>query len=169
MPSLSTRSKWLVPVLVAFTFLTQGSAWAIGQQCIGCGSSAPVTAPARPHIAASSLLVRQAPPARSVTVTVAPAPIQQAPAPRVARSDSGFGVWDCIAEKESGGNWGDRSGGFEGGLQFLNSTWLSAGGGRYAQHAYDATPAQQVEVARSWLAQTSWDQWPNTSRACGVR
>lgn len=79
------------------------------------------------------------------------------------------GVWDRIAACESGGRWDDTRGGYEGGLHFLNSTWLRAGGGRFAQHAYQATREQQIAVAESWLARTSWAQWPVCSRKVGVR
>lgn len=79
------------------------------------------------------------------------------------------GVWDRIAACESGGNWHARGGMFEGGLQFLPSTWAAAGGHRYARHAYDATREQQIRVARAWLARTSWDsQWPACSRRLGL-
>jgi hypothetical protein len=78
-------------------------------------------------------------------------------------------IWDLIAQCESGGRWDDRRGGYEGGLHFLNSTWLRAGGGRYALHAYDATREQQIEIAQSWLERTSWSQWPVCSRKVGAR
>lgn len=91
--------------------------------------------------------------------------------PRSPRSRPGApsgSIWDCIAHYESGGNWADTSGGYEGGLQFLHSTWVSAGGRRYAEHAYQATREQQIAIATEWLAQTSWRQWPNTSKMCGL-
>lgn len=168
---LTSRAKSLVPLIAALLISSQGTAAALGQQCIGCDVRDPGPVAVRNHLPASALLLEA--PATLVlphpavaTRTSAPSPPQAAPAPGGAVS--GFGIWDCIAAHESGGNWRDASGGYEGGLQFLNSTWLAAGGGRFARHAYDATPAQQVEIARSWLARTSWSQWPNTSRACGV-
>jgi hypothetical protein len=57
---------------------------------------------------------------------------------------------------------------FEGGVQFLNSTWLAYGGGEYAQHAYDATKAQQIRVAERLLAAAGWGQWPVCSRRVGL-
>lgn len=65
--------------------------------------------------------------------------------------------------------WDDQRGGYEGGLHFLNSTWLRAGGARYAAHAFLATAAQQIEIARAWLARTSWARWPKCSRLVGAR
>ena len=71
-------------------------------------------------------------------------------------------VWYAIAQCESGGNWHINTGnGFYGGLQFMTSTWLAYGGGRYAPRADLATPAQQVAVA----SQMSYSHWP----VCGAR
>ena len=56
-------------------------------------------------------------------------------------TSGGNGVWDSVARCESGGNWSMNSGnGFTGGLQFMTSTWLAQGGGKYAPAAYLATP-----------------------------
>jgi len=56
--------------------------------------------------------------------------------------------WDGIAECESGQNWATNTGnGYYGGLQFLTSTWLSNGGGRYAPRADLASREQQIAVA----------------------
>lgn len=77
-------------------------------------------------------------------------------------------IWDCIAAKESG-NRPLPCRPFCGRLQWLPSTWRAAGGTRYAPLPQQATYAQEVEIARAWLKKTSWRQWPNTSRMCGVR
>jgi hypothetical protein len=53
---------------------------------------------------------------------------------------------------------------FEGGLQFLNATWLAYGGGEYAEHAYDATTAQQIAVAERVLDGQGIGAWP----VCGA-
>lgn len=74
-------------------------------------------------------------------------------------------VWQALAECESGGKWDDTEGMFEGGIQFLNSTWLANGGGRYARHAYQATPAEQVAIGRVVLDRDGPSQWP----VCGPR
>ena len=82
---------------------------------------------------------------------------------------TGTSIWDAIAQCESGGNWADTRGGYEGGLHFMWTTWVQAGGRKYAEHAYDATREQQIEIAQSWLERTSWDQWPVCSRKVGAR
>jgi hypothetical protein len=67
--------------------------------------------------------------------------------------------WYSIAVCESGSDppaWSINTGnGFYGGLQFLTSTWLAYGGGRYASRADLASPAQQVAIA-SGMALTHW-------------
>lgn len=82
---------------------------------------------------------------------------------------SGSSVWDRLAQCESGGNWHHTGGRFSGGLQFLPSTWRAAGGTRYAPTAAQATREQQIAIAQSWLARTSWSQWPACSRRLGLR
>lgn len=75
--------------------------------------------------------------------------------------------WSGVANCESSGDWHDTSGYYEGGLQFSNATWLAYGGGAYAQHAYEATPAQQIAIAERDLADHNgnWhSQWP----VCGA-
>ena len=70
--------------------------------------------------------------------------------------------WYRVAECESGGNWSyNGSSGFDGGLQFMPSTWLSNGGGRYAATAYLASPMQQISIASTM----NLGQWP----VCGAR
>lgn len=75
------------------------------------------------------------------------------------------GMWYEIAVCESGRrppNWHINTGnGFYGGLQFLTSTWLAYGGGRYAPRADLATPVEQVAVASGM----SLSHWP----VCGRR
>lgn len=65
--------------------------------------------------------------------------------------------WDAIAQCESGGNWSINTGnGYYGGLQFLTSTWLGAGGGKYAPRADLATREQQIAIA-STLSLSNWE------------
>ena len=67
--------------------------------------------------------------------------------------------WYNIAICESGSNppnWHINTGnGFYGGLQFLTSTWLAYGGGKYAPRADLASPSQQVAIA-SGMSLTHW-------------
>jgi hypothetical protein len=77
--------------------------------------------------------------------------------------------WDRMAQCESSGNWGARGNGYEGGLQFLNSTWLDYGGGQFAQHAYDASREGQIAVANNIWHDRGWSAWPSCSRQLGYR
>jgi hypothetical protein len=66
--------------------------------------------------------------------------------------------WDAIAQCESGGNWSINTGnGYYGGLQFLQATWIGAGGLRYAPRADLATREQQIAVAST----LSLGNWPH--------
>lgn len=85
-------------------------------------------------------------------------------APRPAPADLPQ-VWKALGACESGNNPRDTAGEFEGEFQFLNSTWLEYGGGTYAAHAYDATEAQQLTVARSLLDADGPHPWP----VCGPK
>jgi len=80
------------------------------------------------------------------------------------------GVWDRLADCESGGRWDANTGnGYYGGLQFSAYTWVAAGGLRYAPRADLATRTEQITVAAAWLTRTSWAQWPVCSQRIGVR
>ncbi|GAB2972928.1 transglycosylase family protein [Amycolatopsis acidiphila] len=78
-------------------------------------------------------------------------------------------LWDRLASCESTGNWAANTGnGFEGGLQFTNSTWQAYGGGAYAQHAYQASREQQIVVAQRVQAGQGWGAWPVCSKKAGI-
>ncbi|TNC29760.1 resuscitation-promoting factor [Amycolatopsis alkalitolerans] len=82
---------------------------------------------------------------------------------------SNGGLWDRLAQCESTGNWAANTGnGFEGGLQFTNSTWLAYGGGAYAQHAYQASREQQIVIAQRVQAGQGWGAWPVCSKKAGI-
>ena len=71
-------------------------------------------------------------------------------------------LWMLIHKCE--GSWTDNSN-FEGGLQFLHSTWVSAGGRAFAEHAYQATPEEQITVANWYSSGGSWlAPWPTCGR-----
>ena len=79
-------------------------------------------------------------------------------------------VWDRLSQCEAGGNWTENTGnGFYGGLQFLESTWLSHGGAQFAHWPQNATRAQQIVVARRVLANEGWRAWPVCSLKLGLR
>jgi len=73
--------------------------------------------------------------------------------------------WDAVAACEAGGNWHINTGnGFYGGLQFDSGTWLSNGGGAYAQRADLASREQQIAVANRLYAARGSSPWP----VCGA-
>lgn len=73
--------------------------------------------------------------------------------------------WIAIARCESGLRWHVAASPYYGGLQFLTSTWLRVGGGRYARRADLARPAEQVVVAYHLKQRAGLGQWP----VCGSR
>ncbi|CAM5485827.1 LysM peptidoglycan-binding domain-containing protein [Streptomyces pseudogriseolus] len=76
------------------------------------------------------------------------------------------GVWDRIAQCESGGDWHINTGnGYYGGLQFSASTWRAFGGTAYAPTADRASKAQQIEIAAKVQRAQGWNAWPT----CGTR
>jgi len=120
----------------------------------------------RNRLAARKVLVAPVTKVEKVGTRVQPAP---APAP-VSSSGGGGGTpppnnsgldWDAVANCESGGNWHINTGnGFYGGLQFDYGTWLSNGGGAYADRADLATREQQIAVANRLYAARGSSPWP---------
>ncbi|UGY90596.1 transglycosylase family protein [Streptomyces gobiensis] len=79
------------------------------------------------------------------------------------------GVWDRIAQCESGGNWQINTGnGYYGGLQFSASTWQAYGGTVYAHTADKASRAQQIEIANKVQAGQGWGAWPTCAARVGL-
>jgi nucleoid-associated protein YgaU len=79
------------------------------------------------------------------------------------------GVWDRIAQCESGGNWHINTGnGYYGGLQFSASTWRAYGGTAYAPTADQATRSQQIAVATQVQRAQGWGAWPVCSARAGA-
>lgn len=58
-------------------------------------------------------------------------------------------------------------GAHDGGYQYLASTWLGAGGGRYAPRAGLASPAEQIRVTRRYTGLWGWSAW-STAPGCGL-
>ena len=80
------------------------------------------------------------------------------------------GVWDAIAQCESGGNWSINTGnGYHGGLQFHPQTWNAHGGNQYASRADLATREQQIEIAKRVQASQGWGAWPACTSRLGLR
>lgn len=91
------------------------------------------------------------------------APAQSAPAASV----SGNTAWDTVASCESGSrtpgsarwnlSYGDATS--TGGLQIQTPTWLDYGGGSIAPEAYQASRAQQIQIAEKILAGQGPGAW----------
>ncbi|MFD4603226.1 transglycosylase family protein [Streptomyces sp. NPDC058464] len=79
------------------------------------------------------------------------------------------GVWDRIAQCESGGNWHINTGnGYYGGLQFSASTWRAYGGSAYATTADQASREAQIAVATKVQHAQGWNAWPVCSARAGA-
>jgi hypothetical protein len=82
---------------------------------------------------------------------------------RVYQSRYGYGVWDRLAQCETGGNWSWGSQyvnpTFEGGIGFYHGTWLAYRPAGYPDHAYLATRVQQINVGRRVLAAVGPNAW----------
>lgn len=76
--------------------------------------------------------------------------------------------WRSLADCESDLTW-DIDDYHDGGLQFLPSTWTAFAPDGFPTFAYDATPAEQVEVAERVLDAQGWEAWPACSRKLGLR
>ncbi len=108
--------------------------------------------------------VTKEPVKRVMLVGTKPAP---AAAPRNAGNTSGAGIntansdmWDRIAQCESGGRWNINTGnGYYGGLQFNYSTWLSNGGGDFAERADLASREEQITIANRLYESRGLQPW----------
>lgn len=78
-------------------------------------------------------------------------------------------IWDTLAECESNQTWDIATGnGYYGGLQFDYTTWLSNGGGQYAEYAHQATREEQIAVAEVLRSRRGFRPWPQCARALGL-
>jgi hypothetical protein len=76
------------------------------------------------------------------------------------------GVWACIRQHESGGNYAENTGnGYYGAYQFALGTWQGLG---YSGLPSNASPATQDAAAQRLQAESGWGSWPVSSRECGV-
>ena len=92
---------------------------------------------------------------------------QRSTVTRSAAAPAGGGVWDRLAQCESGGNWGINTGnGYSGGLQFSAGTWAANGG---SGSAHNASRAEQIRVAERVRASQGWGAWPACSSKLGLR
>lgn len=107
------------------------------------------------------------------TVTLAGAALLAAPLGLLAASGNAAaadgGVWDRIAQCESGGNWHINTGnGYYGGLQFSAGTWRAYGGSAYAPTADKASREAQIAVATKVQHAQGWGAWPVCSGRAGA-
>jgi hypothetical protein len=72
--------------------------------------------------------------------------------------------WDAIAMCESSQRWHLNVGIFDGGLQFLPSTWNAYGGRQFAAYAWQATRLEQIVVASRVLSGEGPSAWPHCFR-----
>lgn len=77
------------------------------------------------------------------------------------------GVWDRLADCESGGNWSINTGnGFYGGLQFTLTSWRAVGGTGFPhQHPRE----EQIFRAERLQDLQGWGAWPGCARRLGLR
>jgi hypothetical protein len=73
--------------------------------------------------------------------------------------------WDAMAMCESSQRWHLNVGIFDGGLQFLPSTWDAYGGGQFARWAWQASKLEQIVVASRVLAVQGPIAWPHCFRS----
>jgi uncharacterized protein YabE (DUF348 family) len=77
------------------------------------------------------------------------------------------GVWDRLAQCESGGNWSINTGnGYYGGLQFSLQTWRAYGGSGYPHENSKAEQIRIAEKVRS--ARGHYGDWPACARKLGL-
>ena len=82
-------------------------------------------------------------------------------------SNASGGVWDKIAQCESGGNWSINTGnGYYGGLQFSLSTWRAYGG---SGMPHNNSKSAQIAVAKKVQAAQGWGAWPACTAKLGLR
>jgi LysM repeat protein len=109
-------------------------------------------------------------PAKTVKATPKASTPKRASAPQAAApSDAGVdgGVWDRLAQCESGGNWSINTGnGYYGGLQFSLSSWRAVGGQGYP---HQASKAEQIARAEALKARQGWGAWPACTKKMGLR
>lgn len=77
--------------------------------------------------------------------------------------------WKALAACESGGDWRDTTGYYQGGLQFSPVTWASFDTTHFAARADLATRAQQITVAVRVLRTQGMRAWPACTRKLGWR
>lgn len=122
---------------------------------------------ARVRAAQEAVGIAEVADAKADRYAIEPAP--EPPPPPAPDYASGGTVWDRLAQCESGGNWASSVGLYEGGLQFHPSTWDRNKPSGYPDAAYQASRAQQIQVAERVLARQGWGAWPSCASKLGLR
>lgn len=153
-PTITHLGTYVAPVVVQSDPTTTQQQSTAQQTTQQSSSSQPATQ--QSSTAASS--------SAPTTSSSQPAPTTSSAAPAAGSGSNGWSVnWDAIANCESTNNWSINTGnGYYGGLQFDEGTWLSNGGGAYADRADHATKAQQIAIAEKVYAARGLQPW-----ACG--
>lgn len=113
--------------------------------------------------------VRPLPAVAPAQAPAANSPVRTVTARSSAPADANVpaGVWDRLAQCESGGNWAINTGnGYYGGLQFSLSSWRGVGGSGYP---HQASKAEQIARAEQLLARQGWGAWPACTAKLGIR
>jgi resuscitation-promoting factor RpfB len=89
------------------------------------------------------------------------------PTPPPIDTSGDGGVWDQLAECESGGNWSINTGnGYYGGLQFSLGTWQAFGGSGYP---HENSKAEQIRIATKVRdARGGYGDWPACAAKLGL-
>ena len=89
------------------------------------------------------------------------------PTPPPIDTSGDGGVWDQLAECESGGNWAINTGnGYYGGLQFSVGTWQAYGGSGYP---HQNSKAEQIRIATKVRdARGGYGDWPACAAKLGL-
>jgi hypothetical protein len=95
--------------------------------------------------------------------------VHRKPRPKIVRvgTKQPFGVWDRLADCESGGNWHINTGnGYYGGLQFSLGTWRAYGGtGLPSQHSRETQIAIATKLRN---ASGGYGAWPACAAKLGL-
>jgi hypothetical protein len=145
----------------------RGAAGTTGSTTAETFDTGPIPTPASAPMEATLHSAAAPPPAPTPAPAAAAAAATVAPRPPPSRpASSGDGVWDDLAQCESGGNWSINTGnGYYGGLQFSHGTWHDYGGGEFADYPHQASREQQIVVAERLHAARGFAPWP----ACRVK
>ena len=132
---------------------------------------APVETTTQPPSTSSAPSTTSAAPSSSAPAAKAPASSSSSPSSSSGGAAPGSAAyyddsshwsvnWDAIANCESTNNWSINTGnGYYGGLQFDSGTWLSNGGGQYADRADHASKDQQIAIAERVYAARGLQPW----------